>query len=63
MAKIIVELEIDGDPADAYHVVDSLLDGGVFQDAINEHDFDAGELRVTRATVKPRCRRPKGGQS
>jgi hypothetical protein len=48
--KITIELEIDGDQADAEHVVDALLDAGFLQDAINDHDFDAGALHVTQTT-------------
>lgn len=47
---VIVKLEIDGSASDAFHVVDSLLDAGFFQDAINEHDVeDCGPLHVTSA--------------
>lgn len=52
MATIVIRLEVEGDPSDALHVVDSLLDAGFLQDAINEHDVDdAGELHVTSALV------------
>jgi hypothetical protein len=54
--KIIVELEIEGEPSDAESVVDSALDAGHLQDAINDHDCDGvGPLRVLSATcrVKP----------
>lgn len=50
--RITVVLDIEGDANDASHVVDSLLDAGFFQDAINEHDVDdCGELHVTSAIV------------
>lgn len=51
MPKITIELEIEGDAVDAYHVVNEILDIGMLQDAINEHEADAGPLRVTSATV------------
>lgn len=50
--KILIELIIDGDASDAHHVVDMILDAGLLQDAINEHDCDdAGPLHVTNAIV------------
>ena len=52
MPTIHVMLEIEGKAADAYHVVDSLLDAGFFQDAINDHDADAGDLHVTSAVCR-----------
>lgn len=52
MIRLIVELEIEGDEKNAYAVVDDILDGGVFQDAINDHDGDAGPLRVKSAVVR-----------
>lgn len=58
MIRLVVELEVEGDEANACAVVDDVLDGGAFQDAINEHDCDAGPLRVKSATVRPA---PKGG--
>jgi hypothetical protein len=51
MATITITLEIDGYQSDAEHVVDSLLDAGFLQDAINDHDADAGPLHVTAATI------------
>ena len=47
---ITVELEIRGKKGDAFYVVDSLLDAGFFQDAINAHDCDAGKVHVEAAT-------------
>jgi hypothetical protein len=48
--KILIELEIEGDPQDAYHVVDAMLDNGCPQDDINDHEHDdAGPLRVKSA--------------
>lgn len=53
--EIIVHLEIEGDPVDAYYVVDKVLDAGVFQDAINYHEFTTHEaLRVTDASIQGR---------
>lgn len=54
--RIIVEIEIEGDPLEALSVVDAALDAGHLQDAINDHDCDGvGPLRVLTATcrVKP----------
>jgi hypothetical protein len=48
---IVIELEIDGDEQDAADVVDRVLDTGILQDAINDHEFDAGPVRVTSAVV------------
>lgn len=44
---IIIRLEIKGDPAEAYAVVDDILDSGVLQDAINENN--RAVLHVTSA--------------
>ena len=50
MPKVIIELEIKGDAEDALTVVENLLDNGVPQDSINDHDCeDAGELKVKNA--------------
>jgi len=48
--KVTIELEIEGYTTDAGYVVDQILDAGVLQDAISEHEYDAGPLRVTQAT-------------
>lgn len=53
MAKIIIELEIDGDADDAAYVAGEILDEGILQDAINFHEFDASELHVESAVVRP----------
>lgn len=56
--KILIELEIEGDPQDAFNVVDTMLDNGDPQDGINTHEFpDAGPLRVKQAScrVVPEC--------
>lgn len=51
--RLRIDLEVEGDEQDALHVVDTLLDAGFFQDAINEHDVeDAGELRVKSIVVR-----------
>ena len=53
VVALTIELLIDGDSDDAYHVVDGLLDNGHVQDAINDHDFDdCGPLRVVSAVVR-----------
>lgn len=50
--RVLVEFEIEGDPHDAFVVVDGLLDNGVPQDSINDHGFEhCGELLVTAAAV------------
>lgn len=50
--EIQISLVIDGEADDAQTVVESLLDNGVLQDAINEHDNDdVGELRVLSAVM------------
>lgn len=51
--KLYIILEIEGTAEDAFSVVDSLLDNGVPQDAINAHDVEgAGPLRVKSAVVR-----------
>jgi len=47
---IVIVLELEGDQDDAFTVVDRLLEDGIPQDHITDHDCDdAGELRVTSA--------------
>ena len=48
---VIVELEIDGDPADARSVVGDVLDDGVFQDTINDYSDDR-PVEVVSAVVR-----------
>lgn len=52
--KIIIELEVECERAgDAFDVVESILDNGVLQDEINEHDVeDAGSIHVVSAICK-----------
>lgn len=51
--KILIELEIDGDPQDALTVVETMLDNGDPQDTINAHEHEAaGPLHVTSATCR-----------
>lgn len=52
MAKIIVEIEVDGNEEAALEVVDGVLDAGVFQDAINGWERDEGSVRVTSAVCR-----------
>lgn len=54
VVKVVVEMEkIECDDAsDAFHVVDEVLDAGDFQDAINEHEFDAGSVLVKSVVVR-----------
>lgn len=52
MTKIIIELEIEGDVDDAFHVVDKVLDAGVFQDAINEYEHGGDSVVVTSAVSR-----------
>jgi len=53
--RMLIELEIEGDPAHAFGVVDALLDNGEIQDLINhieeacDNDECAGGLEVTSA--------------
>jgi hypothetical protein len=53
MARIRIVLEIEGDQADALTVIGELLDAGIMQDDINDHEFDAGQLRVVSAVCEP----------
>jgi hypothetical protein len=52
---IHVILEIDGDPEEAYDVVEGLLDNGVFQDPINDYHSEvrgSGALHVKSAIAR-----------
>ena len=49
--RILVELVITGDAADALYVANEVLDDGIFQTAFNEHEYDAGPLGVESAIV------------
>ena len=49
--RLIVELLIEGEGSDVVQVVNEALDGGALQDAINDHELDAGSLRVVSAAV------------
>ena len=63
LTTITIALDIKGKPEDAQYVVDNLLDAGFFQDAINDHDADAGPLHVKAALItscKRKRRRPAG---
>ena len=53
MARVLVLIEVEmvGTEADALEAVDSLLDGGLPQDCINENG--EYELRVMSAVVRP----------
>jgi hypothetical protein len=51
--RILVVLEIEeSSSGDADHVVDKILDSGIFQDAINDYDGDS-PVRVKSATCMP----------
>ena len=59
MAKVLIELEFDGDAEHARFIVDNMLDNGAIQDPINDHDCAesgceevAGHLHVTGAYIK-----------
>lgn len=66
LTTVTIALDIEGTPENAQHVVDSLLDAGFLQDAINGHDADAGPLHVRSALIascerkRPRRRRRAG---
>lgn len=52
MARIIICLDIEGSPDDAFAVVDALLDEGVPQHYINHHEREeCGPLRVRSAVA------------
>ena len=52
MPKLHILLDVDGAANDALNVVDTLLDNGLLQDAINDHECDdAGPLHVRSALV------------
>lgn len=53
MARLAIYLEIEGTDEDAFEVVDMLLDNGVPQDSINDHQHsDCGPLHVKTAIVR-----------
>lgn len=53
ITRIIITLEIEGNPADAWRVVNQALDDGAIQNAINEHETDAGPLSCLSALASP----------
>jgi hypothetical protein len=52
LTKIRIDLVICATASDALHVVDALLDAGFLQDAVNDHDADAGPCRVMTAIAR-----------
>jgi len=52
MARVAIILSIEGKDEDALDVINTLLDNGVVQDPINEHDCEAGPLHVRVAVVR-----------
>lgn len=54
LVKLVVELEIEAeDASDAYELVNDVLDNGVFQEAINDHDSEScGPLHVTSCVCR-----------
>ena len=60
-AAVAVILDIEGGDH-ALDVVDNVLDGGAFQDSINEYGADEGPLRVKSCVVR-RLVAPTGEQS
>jgi hypothetical protein len=49
---VLLSLIIDGTASDATEVIERLLDNGVFQDPINQHDLDGcGSLHVVSASI------------
>jgi hypothetical protein len=51
VTRLLVVLDVKGNPEDAMQVVNGLLDCGAIQDSINDHDSDCGALRVKDAKV------------
>ncbi len=49
---LVITLVIEGNEDDTLQGVDDLLDAGLLQDAINDHDSDAGPLRVLTALCR-----------
>lgn len=53
VVHVAIYLTIEGKLQDALEVVDALLDNGVPQDSINEHEVEgAGPLHVKSAIVR-----------
>ena len=50
--RVAITLELVGSADDAVTVIGKLLDGGLLQEAINEHEYEAGHLRVLSASVR-----------
>jgi hypothetical protein len=53
VTRVIVELTIEEDEENAVYVVDALLDVGLLQDGIKDHDLHAGPMRVACALARP----------
>ena len=53
ITRIAIVVEVHGEPADVWSVVDRALDDGAIQNAINEHETDAGPLRVLSVEARP----------
>ncbi len=52
MATVLIVLEVEGSQADAFDVVDAVLDEGVLQESIRDYaDANTGALRVTSAVA------------
>lgn len=49
---VTIRLVIEGNPDEAVGVVDKILDAGTLQEEINNHQFDAADLRVVSAVVE-----------
>lgn len=60
---VLVEMVIECEnPVEAIHVVDGLLDNGVFQDPINGHDMpDCGPLKVLSSRIIPATKTQEEG--
>jgi hypothetical protein len=52
ITRVAIIVEVHGAPDDVWKVVERALDDGAIQNAINEHETDAGPLRVLSVEAK-----------
>lgn len=53
IVKVAIIVEVHGAPEDVWSVVNHALDDGAIQNAINEHETEAGPLRVLSVEARP----------
>ncbi len=53
ITRVAILVEVHGEPADVWSVVNQALDDGAIQNAINEHETEAGPCRVLSVEARP----------